>query len=84
MEQVRNLEALRQSLTKDKRRRSLKTRFQHPFLTRSSSYGSLPPMSAGGSIPADIVRDLVDLLSPADILNFSLTVSPLLFSLGMD
>jgi hypothetical protein len=73
MEQVRKLETLRQNFTRDKRRRSFKTRF-HPLLDRSSSYGSLSSISAVGSVPADVVREIVDLLSPGDILNFSLTV----------
>lgn len=75
MYQVRNLETLRQHLTKHKhRRRSFKTRFNYPLSTRSSNYGSPITMPAVGSVPADIVREIVDLLSPADILNFSLTV----------
>ena len=78
MEQVRNLEVLRQNFTRNKRRRSSKTRFQRPLLTRSSSHGSLPPIHAVGYVPADIVREIVDLLSPSDILNFSLTVRCLL------
>lgn len=31
-------------------------------------------MLAGLVLPQDIIREIVDLLSPADILNFSLTV----------
>ena len=73
MEQVRKLETIRQNFTRDKRRRSFKSRF-HPLLDRSSSYSSLSPMPAVGSVPADVVREIVDLLSPGDILNFSLTV----------
>lgn len=64
----------RETLTKNSRRRSLKTLFQLPLSTRSSTYGSVSTTASVGSIPADIVREIVDLLAPSDILNFSLTV----------
>ncbi|PPQ85300.1 hypothetical protein CVT24_006411, partial [Panaeolus cyanescens] len=65
----------RETLTKNSRRRSLKTLFQLPLSTRSSTYGSVATTASVGSIPADIVREIVDLLAPSDILNFSLTSS---------
>jgi len=75
MERSRNLESARETLTKNNRRRSLKNLFQLPLSTRSSVYGSSPAAEAVGSLPADIVREIVDLLSPADVLSLSLTVS---------
>ena len=74
MESALNAEAIRQGLTRDKRRRSLKTLFQLPLSARSSTHGSALATAAVGSLPADIVREVVDLLTPADILSFSLTV----------
>lgn len=65
---------VRDTLTKGNRRRSLKTLFQLPLTTRSSVYGALSTSAPAGSIPADIVREIVDYLSPSDILNFSLAV----------
>ncbi|KIM38487.1 hypothetical protein M413DRAFT_447723 [Hebeloma cylindrosporum] len=58
---------------KNGRRRSLKTLFQLPLSARTSNYGTLSTMASVGSIPADIVREIVDLMSPSDILSFSLT-----------
>ncbi|KAF8148050.1 hypothetical protein B0H34DRAFT_738094 [Crassisporium funariophilum] len=67
----------RDSLTsalKNGRRKSLRNLFQIPLSTRSSTFGSVATTKpAVGSIPADIVREIVDLLAPADILSFSLT-----------
>ncbi|KAF8964515.1 hypothetical protein BDZ97DRAFT_1660197 [Flammula alnicola] len=73
MERGPNYEAIRESLTKSNRRRSLRTLFQLPLSTRTSTYGSISTTAPVGSIPADIVREIVDFLSPSDILNFSLT-----------
>ena len=64
----------RDGLTKNSRRRSLKTLFQVPIPGRSCEHGPVSATEAVGSIPADVVREIVDLLSPADILSFSLTV----------
>ncbi|KAF8188960.1 hypothetical protein BJ912DRAFT_1022422 [Pholiota molesta] len=72
MDRSPNSELLRESLAKNTRRRSLKTLFQLPLSTRTSTYGSLTTTTAVGSIPADIVRDIVDLLPPSDILSLSL------------
>jgi hypothetical protein len=74
MDRSPNSELLRESLAKNTRRRSLKTLFQLPLSTRTSTYGSLTTTTAVGSIPADIVRDIVDLLPPSDILSLSLAV----------
>lgn len=73
MERPQNLD-LRDNLTKSNRRRSLKTLFQLPLSTRTSTYGSLSTSAPAGSIPADIVREIVDYLPPSDILSFSLVV----------
>ena len=73
MERPQNLD-LRENLTKSNRRRSLKTLFQLPLSTRTSTYGSLSTTAPAGSIPADIVREIVDYLPPSDILSFSLAV----------
>jgi len=68
-------ELTRDSITKSTRRRSLKTLFQLPLSSRSPDFISASTAEAVGSIPADIVREIVDLLTPADVLNMSLTVS---------
>ena len=75
--------------SKSDRRRYLKTFFHIPLGARSKSCGyddididtdgtSMKPntstMLAGSVLPQDIIREIVDLLSPADILSFSLTV----------
>ncbi|PPQ93590.1 hypothetical protein CVT25_005470 [Psilocybe cyanescens] len=72
MDDAYNYQDIRDSLTKNGRRRSLKTLFQLPLSTRTSIYGSISATAAVGSIPADIVREIVDLLAPSDILSFSL------------
>lgn len=59
---------------KSNRRRSLGALFRIPLSTRSPDYHSISTSKPVGSIPADIIREIADLLSPADILNFSLTV----------
>jgi hypothetical protein len=75
--------------SKSNRRRSL---FHIPLGARSKSFGfddiDGTPKNANNSInlagsvlPQDIIREIVDRLSPADILSFSLTVRVLL-SLG--
>lgn len=71
------------------RRRRLKTLFHIPLGARSKSCGyddididvdgtSMKPNTlttlAGSVLPQDIIREIVDLLPPADILSFSLTV----------
>lgn len=63
--------------TKATRRRSFKTLLQIPrsLSSRSSECRSLSKSRHVGSIPADIILEVVDLLSPLDVLNFSLTVS---------
>ena len=72
--------------SKSDRRRYLKTLFHRPLGTRSKSCGyddididgtSMKvntSTSLVGSLPQDIIREIADLLSPADILSFSLTV----------
>ncbi|CAA7270550.1 unnamed protein product [Cyclocybe aegerita] len=77
MQRARSIEFIRESLTKRNRRRSFKNLFQLPLSARSSTYGPATTTAAVGSIPADIVREIVDLLSPADVLSFSLTSSHL-------
>ncbi|KDR79531.1 hypothetical protein GALMADRAFT_63638 [Galerina marginata CBS 339.88] len=77
MERGPNYDSVCETLAKSNRRRSLKTLFQLPLSTRTSIYGSIPTTAAVGSIPADIVREIVDLLSASDILSFSLTSSHL-------
>ena len=78
--------------SKSDRRRSLKTFFHIPLGDRSKSCGyddidididgTLMKMNTytklAGSLPQDIIREIADLLSPADILSFSLTVRVLL------
>ena len=72
--------------SKSDRRRCLKTLFHIPLGARSKSCGyddmdgtlkkaSNSTTLAGCVLPQDIIRDIVDLLSPSDILSFSLTVS---------
>lgn len=70
------------------RRRCLKTLFHIPLGARSKSCGyddidididgtSMKVNTSttlAGSLPQDIIREIADLLSPADILSFSLTV----------
>jgi len=71
--------------SKSDRRRCLKTLFHIPLGARSKScgYDDVDGTSinadtytslAGSVLPQDIIREIVDLLSPADILSFSLTV----------
>ncbi|KAH9476327.1 hypothetical protein JR316_0011902 [Psilocybe cubensis] len=72
MDDASSYQTIRGSLTKNGRRRSLKTLFQLPLSSRTSIYGSISGTLPVGSIPADIVREIVDLLAPSDILNFSL------------
>ena len=72
------------SLRKNGRRKSLKTLFQLPLSARTSNYGTLSTTASVGSLPADIVREIVDLMSPSDILSFSLTVRYLLSSFMPD
>ena len=72
------------SLKKNGRRKSLKTLFQLPLSARASNYGTLSTTASVGSIPADIVREIVDLMSASDILSFSLTVCCLLSSFMPD
>jgi hypothetical protein len=68
-------ESRKPRLTDAKRRRSLSVLFRIPLATRSVNYHSVVASKlVVGSIPADVIREIVDLLSPADILNFSLTV----------
>lgn len=74
MERKFSYDLLWGSLKKNGRRRSLKTLFQLPLSARASSYGTLSTTTSVGSIPVDIVREIVDLMSPSDILSFSLTV----------
>jgi hypothetical protein len=59
---------------KANRRRSLGALFRIPLSARSPDYHSISTSKPVGSIPADIIREIVDLLAPADILSFSLTV----------
>ncbi|KAF9456661.1 hypothetical protein BDZ94DRAFT_331836 [Collybia nuda] len=58
---------------KSNRRRSLGALFRIPLSARSPDYHSISTSKPVGSVPADIIREIVDLLSPADILSFSLT-----------
>ncbi|KAF8886606.1 hypothetical protein CPB84DRAFT_1816707 [Gymnopilus junonius] len=51
----------------------LKTIFQIPLSTRTSIYASISTSPSKGSLPPDIFREIVEFLSPADILSFSLT-----------
>lgn len=74
MEREFSYDLLWGSLKKNGRRRSLKTLFQLPLSARTSNYGTLSTTASAGSIPVDIVREIVDLMSPSDILSFSLTV----------
>jgi hypothetical protein len=77
------------SRMKSNRRRSF---FNIPLGVRSKSFGyddidgtlksNTSIMLAGSVLPQDIIREVVDLLSPADILNFSLTVRDLSFFLS--
>jgi hypothetical protein len=74
--------------SKSDRRRCLKTLFHIPLGARSKSCGYddidvdidgtskkvNTSTSLAGSLPQDIIREIADLLSPADILSFSLTV----------
>jgi hypothetical protein len=74
--------------SKSDRRRSLKILFHIPLGARSKSCGyddidididgtstkANTYAALAGSLPQDIIREIVDLLSPADILSFSLTV----------
>ena len=73
--------------TKSDRRRCLKTLFRIPLGARSKTCGyddididgtsmkaNTSTTLAGLVLPHDIIREIVDLLSPADILSFSLTV----------
>ena len=74
--------------SKSDRRRSLKTFFHIPLGDRFKSCGyddidididgtSMKVNTStklAGSLPQDIIREIADLLSPADILSFSLTV----------
>ena len=75
--------------SKSDRRRCLKTLFHIPLGGRSKSCGyddidididgtlmkpNTSSTLAGSVLPQDIIREIVDLLSPADILSFSLTV----------
>ena len=75
--------------SKSDRRRCLKTLFHLPLGARSKSCGyddidididgtsmkaNTSTTLAGSVLPQDIIREVVDLLSPADILSFSLTV----------
>jgi hypothetical protein len=76
------------SRLKSKSRRCLKTLFHIPLGDRSKSCGYddidididgiLMKVNTStilaGSLPQDIIREIADLLSPADILSFSLTV----------
>ena len=71
--------------SKSNRRKTLKTLFRIPLdATKSSSNDvdvdttNTSGVLAGSSLPHDIIREIVGLLSPADILNFSLTVCLLL------
>lgn len=57
------------------RRRSLKLLLQIPLLTRSPGYRPISAHKAVGSIPEDIILEIADLLTPADVLSLSLTVS---------
>jgi len=59
------------------RRRSLGALLRLPLGTRSLHYHPVPPSKPGGTVPPDVILEIVDLLTPADILNFSLTVCPL-------
>ena len=72
--------------SKSNRRRTLKTLFRIPLdATRSSGNDVdvdttvMKINTSGSSLPHDIIREIVGLLSPADILNFSLTVCLLSF-----
>ncbi|GLB40830.1 hypothetical protein LshimejAT787_0900450 [Lyophyllum shimeji] len=65
----------RPQLAKTNRRRSLSALFRIPLSTRTPEYPVISASQAVGSVPADIIREVVELLSPADILSFSLTSS---------
>jgi hypothetical protein len=74
--------------SKSDRRRCLKTLFHIPLGARSKSCGyddidididgtlmkANTSTLASSVLPQDIIREIVDLLSPADILSFSMTV----------
>lgn len=72
---------------KSDRRRCLKTFLHIPLGARTKTCGyddidndgtstkaNISTTMAGSVLPQDIIREIVDLLSPADILSFSLTV----------
>ena len=59
-----------------RRRFSLGAALRLPLGTRSLHYHPVPSSKPGGSVPSDIILEIVELLSPADILSFSLTVCP--------
>jgi len=61
------------------RRRSWGGLLRIPLSTRSQDYLSISRSKPAGSVPTEIIREIADLLSPADILNFSLTVSFFIF-----
>ncbi|TFK37842.1 hypothetical protein BDQ12DRAFT_607081 [Crucibulum laeve] len=67
----------REALVKSTRRRSLKTFFHNSLSTRSSVYQPLSTKRALGWIPEDIILEIVDLLSPLDVQNLSVTSSHL-------
>ena len=60
---------------RSRRKSSLKTFFQLPVTAKSPVVLSPEGTTVVGSLPEDIVREIVDRLQPNDILNFSLTVS---------
>jgi hypothetical protein len=57
------------------RRRSWGGLLRIPLSTRSQDCLSISTSKPVGYVPADILREIADLLIPADILSFSLTVS---------
>ncbi|KAF8872955.1 hypothetical protein BD779DRAFT_1679476 [Infundibulicybe gibba] len=59
------------------RRRSWKAFLQIPLSPRSSDHPSAAAMQISGVMPADIILEIAELLSPSDILNLSLTSSQL-------
>jgi hypothetical protein len=64
------------------RRRSWGGLLRIPLSTRSQDYLSISRSQPVGSVPADIILEIADLLSPSDILSFSLTVRSSLCTLA--
>ncbi|KAF8066514.1 hypothetical protein FPV67DRAFT_1416763 [Lyophyllum atratum] len=72
---MRQVNVERPQLAKTNRRRSLSALFRIPLSTRTPDCPAISAAKPIGSVPADIIREVVDLLAPADILSFSLTSS---------